>query len=335
MIDRFLNLDYNHYANNPVGVVSTTRCLGRGRGLRPYRPRPLKRNHPLTTLPSTAVSAVAYLRTLGSPPPSRSFAIALVSVFCYESSLNPTAENNSGTDAGGVINPKGAYGIAQWNGIRQQRLWGYVLAHGGSVSSLDTQLAFALNEIANFFPAVWTLVNSDESYTTIIPVIVAQYENPANHAAETNGALAYAALLNAEVPIAAPAPATPATTPATSPAPQSGTTTTTPPVPSGPAVSPPATGFEMPPALTAALGQLVVAAAQWLLTTIIQAHTTTTTPAATTTPAPAKTTTPTAATTAAPDLSSVLSSLITPLAQALAAELAKVSAAAPPSPPQA
>ena len=66
----------------------------------------------------------------------------------YESGekLNPLAMNNSGTETGGAINPRGAFGIAQWNGPRQADLLQFA-GDPNRARMLDTQLAFVAHEL--------------------------------------------------------------------------------------------------------------------------------------------------------------------------------------------
>lgn len=152
-------------------------------------------------VPSAATSAVSYLRGRGV---SKEAAVAIVSVLYYESKLNPGTQGHQSTETPGVLNPFGAYGIASWNGPRQNHLQAFAAKHNLPVGDINTQLYFVLNEMANSYPQSWGLINSNKGYVDIIPTIVAEYENPADHQKEINGALTFAASLYDAVPEIAP-----------------------------------------------------------------------------------------------------------------------------------
>lgn len=83
---------------------------------------------------------------------SSNAAHAMVATLGGESgqSLNPNSMNNSGTENGGVINPKGSFGIGNWNGDRQADLLKFAQSTGGDVHSLDTQIAFVNKEARQY-----------------------------------------------------------------------------------------------------------------------------------------------------------------------------------------
>lgn len=146
---------------------------------------------------------------------TKDVAIGIVSVLQIESGLNPLSENNSGTDAGGVINPKGAYGLAQWNGARQTALQAFATREGLDVSKPETQLWFVLTEAADSFPATWTAFTSPaSSYASVIEAMVKNYERPADQTSEVTKAMAVAKQLYGDFTPSTPVP-TPTPTPST------------------------------------------------------------------------------------------------------------------------
>jgi hypothetical protein len=140
------------------------------------------------------VRAVIFYLSLPDPLP-KAGAVALVSVLYRESRLKPGSQGNQASEHGGVLNPTGAYGIASWNGPRQQALKDFcdkhipVLAYG----ALDSQLLFVLTEMANSYQKTWAAVrNPALSYGEIIAAIVREYENPKEPEPEIADAIAYA-----------------------------------------------------------------------------------------------------------------------------------------------
>jgi hypothetical protein len=104
-----------------------------------------------------------------------------------------------------VLNPSGAYGIASWNGPRQAALAAFASTKGLDVALVNTQLLFVLTEAANSYPKVWAAItNPNLTYDQIIPIFVADYENPADHAKEIAAALAIAVELIQVVPSVVP-----------------------------------------------------------------------------------------------------------------------------------
>lgn len=145
---------------------------------------------------------------------SHDVATGIVAVLMVESGLNPTSENNTGTETPGSINPTGSYGLAQWNGSRQQALMAFASAKGFDYSQFNTQLDFVLTESANSYPSVWAAMRqAGMTYANFIPVFVASYENPADKAGETAKAMAYAQEFYGYTIAAVPVPTTPAPVP--------------------------------------------------------------------------------------------------------------------------
>jgi hypothetical protein len=278
------------------------------------------------TVPSVCETAVAHYLSKGI---TKDVAVGIASVLYHESNLNPVSENNSGTETGGVINPKGSYGIAQWNGPRQGNgvtgLADFAKGKNEPVSALNTQLDFVLTECANSYHQVWAAIQQPGmTYQKFIPIFVNQYERPANEMAEVNDAMSIAtplyALSISPTPLVAPASggagsATSAPAPAPSPVTQ--------PAPLG-------VTFTMDPALIAALAPIVESLAAGLfraLITQLSAQTSGATPTAG------------AAPTSAPslDLGSLVTTLVplltsqlsTSLPGLIAAEVAKLVPTAP------
>lgn len=147
---------------------------------------------------------------------SKAAAAGIVAVLCVESDLNPLAANNSGTETGGVLNAKGSFGAAQWNGPRQQALASFAQKKGMSVGDLGTQLLFVLTECANSYPKTWAAIQShDIAVDQMVTAMVEDYERPKDPAAEIARAMAYANDFMAQT-IALPSPA-PVPTPSAPP----------------------------------------------------------------------------------------------------------------------
>jgi hypothetical protein len=157
-----------------------------------------------------AISAVQFYQSRGI---SKDAAVAIVSVLWYESKLKPGSQGSQSTETPGTLNPGGAYGIASWNGPRQMALSAFAQRKGLSVGELNTQLAFVLTESANAYHNVWAAITSTQNYSQIIPIFVAEYENPKDHQAEINAAMAFAGPLYAAIPAGIPQPAIPQLTP--------------------------------------------------------------------------------------------------------------------------
>ena len=100
--------------------------------------------------PQVAIDAVTHYLQKGI---ARGPAIGIVSVlYAGESQLNPGPQPSTvTTDHGGVLYANGAYGIASWNGPRQQALANFAAAKGLPVGAVNTQLDFVLTECANSY----------------------------------------------------------------------------------------------------------------------------------------------------------------------------------------
>lgn len=207
------------------------------------------------TVSSIAIGAVQFYRAKGI---SKDAAVAIVSVLWYESKLKPGGQGSQSTETPGALNAAGAYGIASWNGPRQQALSSFAIKHGLIVGELDTQLAFVLTEMANSYYKSWTAINSADNYAQIIPIIVAEYENPKDHQAEINGAMTFASELYPAIPEAIPA--IPKAAPATAPKPSAQPSAET-----GAQTMPP-----IDPALIATLVQLFAPIAESLLAGLVK-----------------------------------------------------------------
>lgn len=198
-----------------------------------------------------AHDAVAHYLSKGI---SKAAACGLVAVLVSESNLNPGSQGVQSTETPGALNPSGAYGIASWNGARQQALKDFGTRKGLDPSVLTTQLDFVLTEAANSYPKVWAAIgNPTTTYSDMVTLMVDEYENPADHQGEINRALPVAAALFAE-------PIDPATAPVPTPAP--------PPAPPAPVPTPPPAPAPIPAPAYAANQQAIVAmlsAAQGLI----------------------------------------------------------------------
>ena len=135
-------------------------------------------------------------------------AVGMVAVLdAGESQLNPVSENNSGTEHGGVLNPNGSYGIAQWNGSRQQDLLNFATKKGLNPADLNTQLDFVLTESWNSYPAVKdAILQPGIDLSDFITVFVEKYEVPANPSPEIARSLAEAQALLPLVGLPTPPP---------------------------------------------------------------------------------------------------------------------------------
>ena len=107
-------------------------------------------------------------------------ALALVSVlYAGESKLRTGPQwTTMRTDTGGVIFSRGAYGIASWNGDRQQKLLDFATEHKLPVSDMTTQLLFILTECADNYPYLWEGIKRGQDTHSFITAFVNQYERP-------------------------------------------------------------------------------------------------------------------------------------------------------------
>jgi hypothetical protein len=192
------------------------------------------------TVPQVQISARDHYLTLLDPLPL-SGAIAIPSVLYRESRLNPGSQGVQASEHGGILNRRGAYGIASWNGPqdqskvgdpvydRQAALLAFATEHGVSAAGLETdlniQLDFVLTEMANRYPLSWAAVRSGASYQSIIEVVVDEYENPKDKVTEINDAVVIANALAkvplTTVPVPMPLPLPPSPKPVPTPAPTS------------------------------------------------------------------------------------------------------------------
>ena len=145
-------------------------------------------------------------------------AVGIVSVFdAGESGLDPTKENNSGTEKGGVLNPDGAIGLAQLNAERQQRLANFAKKKGLDWRDLNTQLDFTLTEAWDYYSIVKdAILRPGIDLEDFITVFVEKYEIPGDPASEISRSLAEAQAL---FPLVGLPPPSPTPTPSPSPTP--------------------------------------------------------------------------------------------------------------------
>jgi hypothetical protein len=141
------------------------------------------------TIPAVALSSIQHYIAKGI---SKDVAVGIVACLYYESKLNPGAQGSQSSETPGVLNPRGAYGIASWNGPRQKALADFAIKKVESPGLLNTQLDFVLTECANSYPVVWHAIQTYTSYQSFIPVFVNNYEIPADKPKEIAAALAYA-----------------------------------------------------------------------------------------------------------------------------------------------
>lgn len=142
------------------------------------------------TIPVVAETAIAHYLSKGL---TKDVSIGLVAPLYYESKLSTDSQGVQTTETPGVLNPSGAYGIASWNGPRQQALMNFANKKGWSASDLNTQLDFVLTESANSYPVVWKAIQDPTiNYTDFINTFVTHYEIPADIPKEVAAALNYA-----------------------------------------------------------------------------------------------------------------------------------------------
>lgn len=101
----------------------------------------------------------------------------LTAVFGAESNYNTTSQGAQSTETPGALNPSGAYGLASWNGDRQQGLKDFASSKGLNPGSLDAQAGFAFQEASSGPFAVNTQTGSISDFVT-------KYERPANTSKE-------------------------------------------------------------------------------------------------------------------------------------------------------
>lgn len=125
-------------------------------------------------------------------------AAGLMGNFRAESNLEPTNLQNTyerklgynnatytaAVDSGKYTNFAGdaaGYGLAQWTySKRKAALLAYAKAQGKSIGDLDMQVDFALKELRESYPAVWTALRMTQSVRAASDVVLLQYERPAD-----------------------------------------------------------------------------------------------------------------------------------------------------------
>jgi hypothetical protein len=183
--------------------------------------------------------------------------IALAVVFYAESELRPGSQGVQGTEHGGALNDRGAYGIMSLNGPRQARYKNWAdRNHIFPYDQLIPQLDFALNEIANYYPKSWQAIRSQLAAESIVPTIVSEYENPKDIPGEVARANALVAPLLMAYHEAGPAPAPGPVVPTVPP--------------SVPASVPPTQGFEDVPIAT--LITIFTPIIESIVTGVLNAH---------------------------------------------------------------
>src|SRR6185312_15537838 len=130
------------------------------------------------TIPAVAEEAIGHYL---SKVLTKDVSVGIGSCLYYESKLNPGSQGVQSTETPGVLNPSGAYGIASWNGPRQEALASFAKGKGLDPSLLTTQLDFVLTECANSYPTVWAAIQGGTADQSFLPILVADYENPADH----------------------------------------------------------------------------------------------------------------------------------------------------------
>ena len=158
------------------------------------------------TVSNNSVTALGYY--VGRNLLTRPVANGVVAVFEAESGTNPTAKNDTGTDAGGVLNPNGAIGIAQWNGPRQAALQSFANAQKTDPLALETQLAFFLFEAERSYAPTWAALKPGTPVATVIQAMVTDYERPKDAQGEIGRATSIADQLALVVIPPAPTPIT-------------------------------------------------------------------------------------------------------------------------------
>ena len=158
----------------------------------------------MTTIPANATAGMAHYLSKGVPPIP---ALGILAVCMVESGLNPLAQNNTGTETPGAINPKGSFGLAQWNGERQTGLQDFATKKGLDYNLLNTQLDRILNEMANDYPVSWAAYqNPNITLSQFITQFVSDYERPKDAGAEITKALEYANAWQSLLPQVTPTP---------------------------------------------------------------------------------------------------------------------------------
>ena len=147
-----------------------------------------------------AHDAIQFLLSKGL---SKDVGVGICAVLYAESGLKPGSQGTQASETPGQLNPSGAFGLASWNGPRQNDLKLYMDKYypGVPYATMEPQLAFVLTEAAGFslgsnpkgYPQFWAAITSPAShYSDVIEVMVDTYEIPADKPAEINRAMGYA-----------------------------------------------------------------------------------------------------------------------------------------------
>lgn len=125
----------------------------------------------------------------------------LMGNFQAESNLEPTNLQNTyerkldytdvtytaAVDAGNYANfatDAAGYGLAQWTyGARKKALLAFAKAHGKSIGDLEMQVGFAIKELRESYPAVWSILTTTDSVQAASDAVLLQFERPADTSA--------------------------------------------------------------------------------------------------------------------------------------------------------
>ena len=94
-----------------------------------------------------------------------------------------TAAVDAGTYADFATDAAG-YGLAQWTyGPRKKALLAFAKAQGKSIGDLEMQVEFAIKELRESYPAVWSILTTTDSVQAASDVVLLQFERPADTSA--------------------------------------------------------------------------------------------------------------------------------------------------------
>lgn len=128
-------------------------------------------------------------------------AAGLMGNFQAESNLEPTNLQNTyerklgytdatytaAVDAGNYADfatDAAGYGLAQWTyGARKKALLAFAKAHGKSIGDLEMQVGFAIKELRESYPAVWSILTTTDSVQAASDAVLLQFERPADTSA--------------------------------------------------------------------------------------------------------------------------------------------------------
>lgn len=95
----------------------------------------------------------------------------------YTAAVDAGTYANFATDAAG-------YGLAQWTyGARKKALLAFAKAQGKSIGDLEMQVAFAIKELRESYPAVWNVLTTTDSVQAASDAVLLQFERPADTSA--------------------------------------------------------------------------------------------------------------------------------------------------------